>query len=73
MNKVEMTLSQKVREIPEALSVYINQLVYNFRRQKRDLITLSLGESFFEIPVDHDHLCKLLSKSGLQDFNGGLS
>lgn len=50
MNKVEMTLSQKVREIPEALSVYINQLVYDLRRQKRDIITLSLGESFFEIP-----------------------
>ena len=50
MDKVKMPLSHKVREIPEALSVYFNQLVYDLRRQKRDIITLSLGESFFEIP-----------------------
>lgn len=45
-----MPISHKVSEIPQALSVYINQLVYDLRRQQRDIITLSLGESFFEIP-----------------------
>lgn len=50
MNKVIIPLSHKVREIPEALSVYFNQLVYDLRRKQRDIITLSLGESFFEIP-----------------------
>lgn len=50
MHKVTMPLSNRVREIPEALSVYFNQLVYDLRRQQHDIITLSLGESFFEIP-----------------------
>lgn len=45
-----MLLSRKVVAIPEALSVYINQLVYELRRKHRDIIALSLGESFFEIP-----------------------
>ena len=45
-----MPISDKVKEIPQALSVYINQLVYDLRRKQRDIITLSLGESFFEIP-----------------------
>ncbi len=40
-----------VNEIPEALSVYFNQLVYDLRRKQRDIIALSLGESFFEIPM----------------------
>lgn len=50
MNNSVMPISYKVREIPEALSVYFNQLVYDLRRIQRDVITLSLGESFFEIP-----------------------
>ena len=45
-----MPVSDKVQQIPQALSVYINQLVYDLRRKKGDLIALSLGESFFEIP-----------------------
>ncbi|EKD71475.1 MAG: hypothetical protein ACD_46C00181G0040 [uncultured bacterium] len=46
----EMPLSHKVQEIAGALSIYINQLVYDLKRMQRDIITLSLGESFFEIP-----------------------
>src|SRR3990167_943555 len=46
----EMPISHKVKEIAEALSIYINQLVYDLKRKKRDIITLSLGESFFDIP-----------------------
>lgn len=49
-NQVIMPISNKVQQIPEALSVYFNQLVYDLRRKQRDIITLSLGESFFEIP-----------------------
>src|SRR3990167_5547913 len=45
-----MPISRKVQEIPQALSVYINQLVYDLIRRQRDIITLSLGESFFAIP-----------------------
>jgi aspartate aminotransferase/aminotransferase len=45
-----MPLARRVQAIPEALSIYINQLVYDLRRRQHDIITLSLGESFFEIP-----------------------
>jgi aspartate aminotransferase/aminotransferase len=62
MREMEMRLSQKVDEIPEALSVYFNQLVYDLKRKQRDIISLSLGESFFEIPrFDFQYL----------DFNRG--
>lgn len=50
MFKLQMPISFKVNAIPEALSVYINQLVYDLRRKQRDIVALSLGESFFEIP-----------------------
>jgi len=46
----DMPVSQKIEEIPEALSVYFNQLVYDLKRKQHDIITLSLGEAFFEIP-----------------------
>lgn len=45
-----MPISKKVKSIPEALSVYFNQLVYELKRNQRDIITLSLGEAFFDIP-----------------------
>ncbi len=51
MRKPAMQISERVKNIPGALSVYFNQLVYDLRRKQRDLITLSLGESFFEIPA----------------------
>jgi len=47
----EMQLSEKVSNIPEALSIYINQLVYAEKRKGIDIITLSLGEAFFQIPL----------------------
>jgi aspartate aminotransferase/aminotransferase len=46
-----MQLSTKVRNIPEALSIYINQLVYDQKRKGKDITTLSLGEAYFEIPM----------------------
>ncbi|MEM9035778.1 MAG: pyridoxal phosphate-dependent aminotransferase [Actinomycetota bacterium] len=45
-----LRFSRRVDEIPPALSVWVNQLVYDLRRLGRDVTTLSLGEAFFEIP-----------------------
>ncbi len=42
--------SKKINDIPEALSIYINQLVYSEKRKGIDIITMSLGEAFFDIP-----------------------
>lgn len=44
-----MRLSARSR-IPPALSVAVNQMVYDEKRKGRDIITLSLGEAFFDIP-----------------------
>ncbi|WP_440633336.1 pyridoxal phosphate-dependent aminotransferase [Candidatus Pelagibacter sp. HIMB1485] len=45
-----MNFSKKVIETPQALSVYLNQLVYELKSRKKNIVTLSLGESFFDIP-----------------------
>ncbi|UZQ50535.1 pyridoxal phosphate-dependent aminotransferase [Clostridium kluyveri] len=47
----EMQISKKVEGIPEALSIYVNQLVYAEKRKGIDVTTLSLGEAFFDIPM----------------------
>lgn len=47
----ELQISEKVKGIPEALSIYINQLVYNQKRKGKDIVVLSLGEAFFDIPM----------------------
>ncbi|WP_165725367.1 pyridoxal phosphate-dependent aminotransferase [Pseudoalteromonas sp. SA25] len=39
-----------VKSIPQALSVYINQLVYKLKQRQFNIITLSLGEAYFNIP-----------------------
>lgn len=46
-----MQISDKVSTIPQALSIYVNQLVYDARLKGEDVITLSLGEAFFDIPL----------------------
>ena len=51
MRKPSMPVSRKVRSIPEALSIYINQLVYDQKRKGKDITVLSLGEAFFDIPL----------------------
>jgi aspartate aminotransferase/aminotransferase len=51
IDKPALQISDKVRSIPQALSIYINQLVYDLRRRSEDVITLSLGEAFFDIPL----------------------
>ena len=45
-----MNFSKKVIETPQALSVYLNQLVYELKSRKKNIFKLSLGESFFDIP-----------------------
>lgn len=47
----KMQLSQKVSAIPEALSVYMNNVVYAMRRRGDAIKVLSLGEAFFDIPM----------------------
>ena len=42
--------SPRSESIPEALSIYINELVFEQKRKGIDLTTLSLGEAFFDIP-----------------------
>lgn len=51
MNNFHYQVSKKIQEIPEALSIYINQIVYSERRKGIDITTLSLGESYFDIPM----------------------
>ncbi len=46
-----MQVSAKIQNIPEALSIYINQIVYSLKRSGRNITTLSLGEAFFDIPL----------------------
>ncbi len=50
-NKVVMQLSRIINKIPQALSIYINQIVYDLKRRGYDVTTLSLGEAFFDIPL----------------------
>jgi aspartate/methionine/tyrosine aminotransferase len=47
--KLETTIFTK--NVDQALSIYINQLVYDIKRQGRKVTTLSLGEAFFKIPM----------------------
>ncbi|WP_421782414.1 aminotransferase class I/II-fold pyridoxal phosphate-dependent enzyme [Kiloniella litopenaei] len=49
-NPPAMEVSKIVASIPQALSIKINQAVYNLQRQGGDVTTLSLGEAFFDIP-----------------------
>ncbi len=50
-NKPELQVSNIVKNIPEALSIYINQVTYDQKRKGKDLIVMSLGEAFFDIPM----------------------
>ena len=50
-NNKNFQIGNTVTQIPEALSIYINQLVYDQKRAKKDVTVLSLGEAFFDIPM----------------------
>lgn len=47
----KMQLSEKVCNIPEALSVYMNNVVYEMKRKGERIYVLSLGEAYFDIPM----------------------
>lgn len=47
----KMQLNEITKNIPQALSIYINQLVYEQKRRGYDVTTLSLGEAYFDIPL----------------------
>lgn len=49
--KPPMQLSDRVNSIPEALSVYMNNVVYAMRRRGDSIRVLSLGEAYFDIPM----------------------
>ena len=49
--KIESFKVNKNKEnISEALSIYINDIVYKMKNRNENVITLSLGEAFFKIP-----------------------
>ena len=50
MKRPQMQISEKVKNIPEALSVYMNNIVYQMKREGTKITTLSLGEAYFDIP-----------------------
>lgn len=45
-NYPDMQISNKVKAIPEALSVYMNNVVYAMKRRGDSVRVLSLGEAF---------------------------
>ena len=47
----KMQLSEKVNAIPEALSIYMNNVVYAMKRRGDTISVLSLGEAYFDIPM----------------------
>jgi aspartate aminotransferase/aminotransferase len=51
LNQKPMPFNPVVEKMIEATSIYINQLVYDLKRQGADVTTLSLGEAFFDIPL----------------------
>ncbi len=51
LSRPPMQLSEKVNSIPEALSVYMNNVVYSMRRRGDSIKVLSLGEAYFDIPM----------------------
>lgn len=44
------SLNPFIQDIPEALSIFVNQIVYNKKSRGERVYTYSLGEAFFDIP-----------------------
>lgn len=51
MIESSFNFSDRVVNVPAALSIYINEVVYEQKRRGFDITTLSLGEAFFDIPM----------------------
>ncbi len=46
-----LSLNKNLKNLEEAGSIYINQIVYDLKRLNVDVTTLSLGEAFFDLPL----------------------
>tara|TARA_B100000989_G_C19499212_1_gene453472 strand:- start:8 stop:1213 length:1206 start_codon:yes stop_codon:yes gene_type:complete len=46
-----MKINDNLKNFSEADSIFVNQIVYDLQRLGRDIITLSLGEAFFDLPL----------------------
>ena len=44
------SINPVVKNIPEALSIFVNQLVYDKESKGERVYTFSLGEAFFNVP-----------------------
>ena len=43
-------LNNLIESIPEAMSIFVNQIVYDKKNKGERVFTFSLGEAFFDIP-----------------------
>jgi aspartate aminotransferase/aminotransferase len=74
INKPNMQISQKVSSIPEALSIYVNNVVYAMKSRGERVVTLSLGEAYFDIPmfdfnkIDFKRGCHYSESRGLPEL-----
>ena len=46
-----MKINSTVKSLSEAISIKYNNLVYEMKAKGEDVIVLSLGEAYFEIPM----------------------
>src|SRR6185312_11165602 len=73
-----MTLSRRVTQIPQALSIYMNQLVAALRARGAELIALSLGDTFFTVDwpsfdsLDMDRGSNYSDSRGIADLRAAL-
>jgi aspartate aminotransferase/aminotransferase len=65
-----MRLSAAVERISEALSIHFNQLVYDLKRAGEDIVVLSLGEAYFDIPLFDFHKLDLNKAYHYSDSRG---
>lgn len=74
-----MKLNNLIINTETAVSIYYNELVYAMKKFKRDIITLSLGESFFSIPnfgfekIDFDNGYHYSSSRGIEELRKKIS
>ncbi|MBE6070253.1 MAG: pyridoxal phosphate-dependent aminotransferase [Clostridium lundense] len=75
----QMQISEKAKSIPEALSVYMNNIVYEMKRRGKKVKVLSLGEAFFDIPFfpfgeeEFEKGCHYSESRGLPELRKSIS
>jgi aspartate aminotransferase/aminotransferase len=79
INSGDIRFSDLVDELPQALSVYMNQLLYQLKEKGRDITALSLGEAFFSIPkfnfsaIDFDRGYHYSDSQGLPELRKNIA